>query len=277
MERRIKRSAHSELFGSRELTRNIRCAVIVAHPDDEVVGAGGLISRLKDVTVVHVMDSAPSNGFANESLYSDRPDDARARRQKCREALALANVSSEHIFDFGIKNHHTPATLADLARRVASFLQHVAPDVVLTHPYEGGHPDHDATAFATHAAVRLLRRKGFRPPVVFEIALRPSRDGKRRVLDFLKSDAAEITTLLLDKKTREIKRNMFACLPALAQINRDTAFARERFRRPPRYNFASAKGDMVLSGEAVGSSAFKWQSLVKEAWSCLFPPDQADH
>jgi hypothetical protein len=36
-------------------------------------------------------------------------------------------------------------------------LRLIKPDIVFTHPYEGGHPDHDFTAFAVHAACRLTK------------------------------------------------------------------------------------------------------------------------
>ena len=193
MDGRKTRSAHTNLFGTPELDRHSRYAVIVAHPDDEVIGAGGLISRLQNVTVLHVTDGVPGNGHVADAGFVRRSEYAKARRNECRSALALANVSEDRIIDLGIVLRQASHYLVDLTREVASFLQQTAPDVVLTHPFEGGHPDHDATAFATHAALRLLRRNGFQPPTVFEIALHPGSDGKR-VLDFLPSDATEMTT-----------------------------------------------------------------------------------
>jgi N-acetylglucosamine malate deacetylase 2 len=276
MERRAKRSAHTELFGSKELTQKTRCAVIVAHPNDEVVGAGGLISRLSNVTVLHITDGVPRNGYA-DAAYVDRSESVRARRRECREALALANVNPEQIVEFGVACHQSPLKLEELARRVASFLQSRAPDVVLTHPYEGGHPDHDATAFATHAAIQLLRRNGFRPPALFEIALHPSRDGKGRVLDFLPSDAAEMTTLLLDKKARDLKRQMFACFAAPPEVPRENPFGLERFRRPPHYDLAAPPNGGKIFYENAAADAATWQSLVNEAWSRLFPDEQTTH
>ena len=56
--KKIMRSAHSQLFGTGDLNRVTRCSIIVAHPADEVFGAGCLISKLVDVTVLHVTDGA---------------------------------------------------------------------------------------------------------------------------------------------------------------------------------------------------------------------------
>ena len=143
-------SAHTRLFGTRELVGHSRYSIIVAHPNDEVIAAGGLISRLNNVTILHVMDGAPSDRIATVAAGFSRPSDyARARRAECISALALANVPEDRILDFAVADHQAPHALAELTRRVAGFLQQSSPDVVLTHPYEGGHPDHDATAFAT--------------------------------------------------------------------------------------------------------------------------------
>jgi N-acetylglucosamine malate deacetylase 2 len=277
MGRGAKRSTHSDLFGTRELARETHCAVIVAHPDDEVIGAGGLISRLNNVTVLHITDGVPGNGYVAEAGYSKRSDYAQARLSECRKALALANVDPENVIEFGLGGSQTPFKLADLTRRVAAFLRHTSPDVVLTHPYEGGHPDHDATAFATHAALRLLRRNGFKPPSIFEIAIRPSRDGTKRVLDFLPTGAGEITTLMLDEKTLDLKRQMFACFTTQPDLPRETAFSRERFRKPPRYDFALPPKGGTRNYENFGAVTAEWQELVREAWSSLFPKEAKPH
>jgi LmbE family N-acetylglucosaminyl deacetylase len=155
--RRKPRSAHAKLFGTGSLTRKMRCSVIVAHPAEEVVGAGCLISKLVDVTVLHVTDGAPYDMQDAEAAgFKDRSRYAAARKQECLDALAIANVSADQVIDFAITDHCAAQCLADLTRKITTFLQQSAADIVVTHPYEGGHPDHDATAFATHAALRLM-------------------------------------------------------------------------------------------------------------------------
>jgi N-acetylglucosamine malate deacetylase 2 len=275
-----RRSAHADLFGSRELAHQSRCLVIVAHPDDDVVGAGGLISRLEDVTVLHITDGVSTNGPAPNAGPGENCDEsARASRRESRTALALANVPPEHIVEFGLSTEQAPFELADLTRRIASFLMQTTPDIVLTNPYEGGDPDHDATAFATHAGLRLMGQKGFELPAIFEIAMYPTPEGNKRVLDFLPSEAAEVTTLLLDKKARDLKRQMFDCFTTRPNLQRENSFGRERFRRPPRYNFAAAPNGGRLNYERVapGVDCDEWQELVRKAWSELFPGELRSH
>lgn len=278
MKKETRHSAHADLFGSSELERQVRCVVIVAHPDDDIVGAGGLISRLNDVTVLHITDGVSTNG-QTPGAGSEESESALEVRRESRTALALANVPSHQIVEFGLSTEQAPLELADLARRIASFLRQISPDIVLTNPYEGGDPDHDATAFATHAALRLLKKNGFKTPAVFEIAFYPTAEGNKRVLDFLPSGPAEITTLLLDKKARDLKRQMFACFTTRPDLQRENSFGRERFRRPPRYNFAALPNGGKLNYErvAAGVDSDEWQTLVREAWSELFPEERQSH
>ena len=88
--RKIRRSAHAQLFGTGAL--NPRCSIIVAHPADEIVGAGCLISKLVDVSILHVTDGAPRCDSPLPEDFSDWSDYARARKSECLSALAIANV-----------------------------------------------------------------------------------------------------------------------------------------------------------------------------------------
>src|SRR5215204_6074028 len=96
-------SAHAKLFGTGPLNRSLRCAVIVAHPADEIVGAGCLISRIGDVSVLHITDGAPSDlEDAHAAGFNRREDYAAARREECIAALSLANVPEERVVDLAV-------------------------------------------------------------------------------------------------------------------------------------------------------------------------------
>src|ERR1041385_5485937 len=101
--RRRPRSAHAKLFGTGDLNRTMRCSVIVAHPADEVVGAGCLISKLFDVTVLHVTDGAPKDmQDAKAAGFNERAAYARARKEECLSALAIARVPEDRVIDLEI-------------------------------------------------------------------------------------------------------------------------------------------------------------------------------
>ena len=280
MDLRKRRSAHASLFGTGALVGPFSCSVVVAHPNDEIVGAGGLISKLSDVTIIHITDGAPNNRqIVYEAGFKGRADYAQARRRECISALAFANIPADRILALDVVNHQAPHCLIDLAKRLTTLLQRSAPDIVLTHPYEGGHPDHDAAAFATNAAMRLLNRHGFKPPTLFEMALHPARDGEKRVLDFLPSSGRETTTFLLDEEAQEVKRRMYECLAIQREAAKENPLGPERFRRPPPYDFTLPPQHGKLNYENFDEefTGQEWQLLARKAWIDLFPEERVGH
>jgi N-acetylglucosamine malate deacetylase 2 len=271
--RKRSRSAHARLFGTGDLNPTTRCAVIVAHAADEIVGAGCLISKLVEVTILHVTNGAAHNpDDASEAGFKDASEYARARKRECLSALAIANVPKDRVVELDVPDHFASNYLTDLTRRIAAFLQHSGADIVVTHPYEGGHPDHDATAFATHSALRLLMENGIRPPVLFEMALHPSSDFKAKVPEFLGSDG-ETTTLLLDERALELKRRMFECFETQRESLQVSPIGPERFRKQLVYNFAAPpnRGRPHYENFDWAPSGKEWQSLARQALEDLFP------
>lgn len=273
-QRREPRSAHARLFGTGDLNRVMRCSVIVAHPADEVVGAGCLISKLVDVTVLHVTDGAPGDmRDAKAAGFQERCAYAQARRQECLAALAIANVPEDRVVEFEVTDHCAAHHLAELTKKIATFLQQSGADIVVTHPYEGGHPDHDATAFATHAALRLIKENGFRPPVLFEMALHPSEDFQAKLPEFLPGSERETTTLVLDERAQKLKQRMFACLETQRESLEVSPVGPEKFRQPTAYDFSAPPqaGKLHYENFAWAPRVKEWQSLASKALADLFP------
>ncbi len=271
--RKILGSPHARLFSTGALFPRTRCAVIVAHPADEIVGAGCLISKLVDVSVLHLTDGTP--GDTKELVaagFSSRPEYVQARQQECISALALAHVPETRVIDFGIANHKASFHLVELTKRVTRFLQQSGADIVVTHPYEGGHPDHDATAFAVHTAVRLMKENGLSPPAMFEMALRPGKDGKAKLPEFLPGRGKEVTTLLLDERARTLKQRMFDCFETQRDCLRLSPAGPERFRQPVSYDFTwpPQLGKLHYESFDWAIRSRDWQSLARQALSELF-------
>ncbi len=214
-----------------------RAAVVVAHPDDETIGCGAQLPRFSDVTIVHLTDGAPrsltdakARGFATAEAY------AAARSGELRAAVGLAGILSERLVALGWPDQESTQHLADIATDLAERL--AGTDIVLTHAYEGGHPDHDTAALAVWAACALLQRAGESAPAVIEMALYHLGQEGRMQQVFVPAAGTQEIAVELTPAERRLKQKMFAAHASQADVlaNFDTAV--ERFRRAPRYDFA---------------------------------------
>jgi LmbE family N-acetylglucosaminyl deacetylase len=144
-----------------------KTVLIVAHPGDETLACAGLLPRLADVCVLHVTDGAPRNsGDARRHGFTHWADYARARRKELESAAAIAGIPAAAMKSLGVPDQGAAMQLAMLTRAMLGFI--AGAELVLTHAYEGGHPDHDAVAFAVAAARARMRG---RAPLVLELPL----------------------------------------------------------------------------------------------------------
>jgi LmbE family N-acetylglucosaminyl deacetylase len=215
--------------------------VIVAHPDDEAIGAGGLLAGLPDAVVAHVTDGAPRDiRYAQSKGFQTREEYARGRRREVVNALAHVGITPERCRDLGYVDGEASLQLLELVFDVADLMDEVRPDVVLTHPYEGGHSDHDATAFAVHLACGILRRDNVPTPVVLELTSYHNFSGSRRVFSFLPFIGTEERTIKLTEAERELKKRMYQEFTSQRQVLERFPINLERFRPAPRYLFTEA-------------------------------------
>jgi LmbE family N-acetylglucosaminyl deacetylase len=249
-----------------------KVVVIVAHPDDEIIGAGARLSRLKGVTVIHVTNGAPREpdytlrtGFATGDEYRG------ARREECLSALGLAGVAPEQVRELDFADQEATFNLIPITRRLVEILREVRPEAVLTHSYEGGHPDHDATAFAVHTARRLLEGEFTRPPEVLELTSYYSRGGQMVTSDFLPFRGYGVRTVRLSKEERELKRRMFDCFVTQQEVLRWFPIGVERYRAAPPYDFTCPPHEGRLHYEyfSWGIKSARWRTLAHEALSRL--------
>ncbi len=232
-----------------------RVLVVVAHPDDETIGAGARLRRLRRAHVAFVTDGAPRDGRdARARGFGGPADYARARRSEALAALALAGLPDRETTWLDVPDKDAIGELPALARSLRSLLLRLAPTLVLTHPYEGGHPDHDAAAFAVHAGVRLLAGQGVAPPTILELAsyhaASDRSEGVRR-LEFL-PPLGPVFTDLLNDEDRMCKRQMLACYATQRDVLCDFPDDVERFRPAPAYRFTAPPHPGRLHYESFG-------------------------
>jgi LmbE family N-acetylglucosaminyl deacetylase len=215
-----------------------KTTIVVAHPDDEAIGAGALMRDLPDVVVAHVTDGAPHHvDAALRNGHETREDYARARRDEVVAALELVGIPERRIRCLGYVDGEAALRLVEISYSVAGLLDELRPEVVLTHPYEGGHTDHDATAFAVHLACGVLRREGVPAPIVLELTSYHNRDGRRVHSDFLPFWTVPTRHVDLPHAAQLLKARMFRYFTTQQKVLSAFPLNVERFRLAPRYVF----------------------------------------
>jgi LmbE family N-acetylglucosaminyl deacetylase len=114
-----------------------RIAVLSPHPDDEVLGVGGLLVAARCPVDVIAITSG-------ERSHPGRPGLAAVREAEQLEALGSLGLEVR-IARLGVPDGGV-AACADLAARIAPLVQKAA--LVLAPWPHDGHPDHDATGAA---------------------------------------------------------------------------------------------------------------------------------
>ena len=248
-------------------------AFVSAHPDDEVIGAAARLPALEGrCRFVHVTDGAPQDMRDAEYLgFTSRDAYARARRVEAHMALARAGVTADSCIELDVTAKEAVIYAADIARALAALFEPHTPDIIVTHPYEGGHPDHDATAFAVSAAVRLLERTTGRRPAIVEMTSYHAGACGMRTGAFLPGGNQPVRTIPLSHASRLLKREMLACLETQRHLLTPFMCDVERFRLAPQYDFTRPPHDgrLFYEGFEWGMEGATWRELVARSLASL--------
>jgi LmbE family N-acetylglucosaminyl deacetylase len=252
-----------------------RGMVIVAHPDDEAVGCGGLLQRMSDPLVVFCTDGAPRDEFF-WGKFGSREDYARIRREEAARALAVVGVARaeflppaenpQQLFVDQDLFLNIPAAL----RRLSALVKEYKPEGLLTTAYEGGHPDHDTCAFLGW----WLSREHVIPAWEMPLYHR-SPDGRFVTQRFVLAEGDEA---LFDATVEEVERKRAMSAAYASQAETLVLFnpAVERFRPQPAYDWSRPPHPGLLNYES-----WQWPmtgAQVAQAFGCcihchLGPPE----
>lgn len=246
-----------------------RAVALFAHYDDEVIAIGARLQRFVNAHFVHVTDSAPRNeedsrahGFTSLAEYRE------ARKNEfygALNAVGAAGVSHECL---GIPDQEASGFLSELPLRLLQIFEEHQPEVIFTHPYEGGHPDHDACAFAVHHAMTLRKKHVEQIPLIIEAAFYHAGPNGIETGSFLQSHPpVEEARFVLSPEERCRKEKLFACFSTQRETLKYFRIAHEYFRIAPDYDFQKPPHapPVFYDGYSWGMSSHRFSQLAQQA------------
>lgn len=113
---------------------DMRIAIVVAHPDDEAVGAGAQLHRLKNLTLICATNGAPRDGRDLRRVGCDSVEAyANRRRAELAAALEPLRLAENNIVHLDISDGEAIFALGALTARLAEMFTRHAIEIVLTH------------------------------------------------------------------------------------------------------------------------------------------------
>ncbi|WP_394843602.1 PIG-L family deacetylase [Pendulispora brunnea] len=276
MLRASHRCAVESLQASR-LPAKASLLIVAAHPDDETIGIGATLAGWIDAgwraQVLHVTDGAPHNAALRYELRERTREEAAAiRRVEIQDALRAGDVDPNGVLlpAIGVADQEATLHMPEIAHALQEHFADLGTTVVVTHPYEGGHPDHDATAFAVHAAVA---RSPF-PIALAEMSSYHTRQGTLVTAAFRSEPPPPCPARLdgaLDAQHRARKRRMLDAYRTQTKILEPFGTDAEPLRCAPSYDFTRPPHEGKLHYESLPFdwTGTRWREFAREALAAL--------
>lgn len=135
-----------------------RVLVVVAHPDDEVLGAGGTIKLMTDAGIdvsLLVFTDGVSARFS-DSLNDEKKTNARTDRNEAfHKACSILGIKHFELLDYPDNRLDTCAALI-LAQEIERRIEQYKPNLIFSHTSEDLNQDHRAVSNAVDIASRPL-------------------------------------------------------------------------------------------------------------------------
>ena len=149
-----------------------RVLVIAAHPDDEVLGCGGTITRhAAEGDAVHILIMAEGVTSRDKTRDTEaRQEDLSTLAQTAKKAGSFLGAESVELLSFP-DNRMDTLPLLDVVKEIEDRLKKIKPSLVYTHHQSDLNIDHQITHRAVVTACRPYPGQSVRTLLFFEVLL----------------------------------------------------------------------------------------------------------
>ena len=126
--------------------------IIVAHPDDEVLGCGGTIAKLSENNTIYTLilgEGITSRDISDEEKKKELKE-LKKQSAEANKILGVKKVFFENFPD----NRFDTIPLLDIIKLIEKIIQKIKPEEIFTHHYGDLNIDHQITHKAVLTATR---------------------------------------------------------------------------------------------------------------------------
>ena len=137
--------------------------VICSHPDDEVLGCGGTILKLKKNNKIKVI-------FLTDGVSARKTDKRlkNKRKKECLDLFKYLKLDKPHFLNFP-DNQLDKIPLLKIVKKIEKILLNFKPNIVFTHFENCLNIDHQISYRATITACRPLKKNSVEKILSFEV------------------------------------------------------------------------------------------------------------
>ena len=144
--------------------------IIAAHPDDEVLGCGGIVARLNkegyEITTLILGEGVSSRDDTRD--IKKRGKSILELKEEAKRANAILGVKEVFFHDFP-DNRFDTIPFLDIVKIIEKIKNQIKPDIIFTHYEKDLNIDHQITYKAVITATRPLEEETVKEIYSFEI------------------------------------------------------------------------------------------------------------
>lgn len=137
--------------------------IVAAHPDDEILGCGGTILKLKEKNDINVIFMTNGVSARGKNRISEK-----RRKNACLKLFKYLDISKPEFFNFP-DNQLDRTPLLKIIKKIEKKINLYKPDTIFTHYSNCLNIDHRKTFEAVNTACRPINKISVKKILSFEI------------------------------------------------------------------------------------------------------------